>query len=255
MQVPPQIVLKDLRMTPRIEQLLTRGIAKLEQTCDYITSARIALEQVQGRHVVGNPYRMRIDIRIADRPEIVVKRFSKGLKKIPGGLALPQTTLARASEPDAESSEPAESGVHRRGIREEPLMALIGRTFDSAQRELERVVDKQRGAVKMPAPQQETAVVEKIFRDQDYGFLRTANGEEVYFSRNSVLHQHWDRLTVGTVVRYVLEEGEKGLQASTVEPLAKPGASEFHDQLHELPEIPVVRRKTPGHKRQKVNAV
>jgi cold shock CspA family protein len=102
---------------------------------------------------------------------------------------------------------------------------------------LERVVDKQRGAVKVHPQQQTQAVVEKIFREQQYGFLRTLDGQQVYFHRNSVLHKHWERLRVGTGVRYIPEVGEKGLQASTVEPIDKPGAIEIHDQLHDLPTV------------------
>ena len=35
--------------------------------------------------------------------------------------------------------------------------------------------------------------------------------DEVYFHRNSVLHDDFDRLTIGMGVRYVAEDGEKGL--------------------------------------------
>jgi cold shock CspA family protein len=39
----------------------------------------------------------------------------------------------------------------------------------------------------------------------------------VYFHRNSVLHGDFERLSVGTEVRFSPEEGEKGLQASSVQ--------------------------------------
>lgn len=245
MQVPPEISVKGVEMTPYIDKLITRGLARLEQVCDYIISTRIALEQAQGRLQTGNPYRMRIDIRIPDRAAIVVKRTSKGLTKVPDGEAQLQTRATVAGEPEPETSILTGRTPRRRGIREEPVVALIRRTFDSAQRELERVVDKQRGAVKTPS-QPGSAVVEKIFRDQDYGFLRTEDGEQVYFNKNSLLHSHWENLRVGTIVRYSPETGEKGLQASTVEPIDKPGATESHDQLHELPTVssrPVSRRR------------
>ncbi len=171
-------------MTPYTDKLITRGLAKLEQVCDYIISTRIAVEQVQGRHQTGNPYRMRIDIRIPERSDIVVERLSKASKKIPEGY-----------QPTGRSPVPT------RGIREEPLRALIRRTFDSARRELEKVVDRQRGEVKVHPQQQTQAVVEKIFREQQYGFLRTLDGQQVYFHKSSVLHKQWESLTVGTAVR------------------------------------------------------
>jgi cold shock CspA family protein len=58
--------------------------------------------------------------------------------------------------------------------------------------------------------------VSKLFPEQGYGFIETRAGAEVYFHRNSVLNHAFDRLTTGTEVRFVEEEGEKGPQASTV---------------------------------------
>jgi cold shock CspA family protein len=113
------------------------------------------------------------------------------------------------------------------------LPAFIISTFDSARRELEKVIDKQRGAVKVHPQQRAQAMVEKIFRDQEYGFLRALDGQSVYFNRNSVLHNHWEKLKVGTAVRYTQEIGDKGLQASTVEPVEIRGAAEMHGSLHD----------------------
>lgn len=247
MQVPPEITVKGLEMTPYIDKLITRGLAGLERVCDHIISTRVALEQAPGRRQKGNPYQMRIDIKIPGRPEIVVKRSSKALKKIPDGLAQLQTEMALKGEPEPRRSQLVRrSPIRRKGMREEPLVALIRRTFDSARRELERAVEKQRGEVKTPAQQQVSAVVERIFREQGYGFLRTLDGQQVYFHSNSVLHDHWGSLKVGTAVRYVPQLGEKGLQASTVEPVETPGAAEAHDELHELPVVspqPRLRKK------------
>ncbi len=225
MQLPPEIVYKGVKVTPYVEKLIDRGISGLEQVCDYIISTRILLEQAQGRHQTGNAYEMRIDIRISGRPEIVVKRSSKAAKKVPDGQGEVDAEVAQKGELDVEEMPPARRGVIRRGIREEPIVSLVRRTFDSAQRELKKVVDKQRGEVKTPAHQQASGVVERIFREQGYGFLRTGDGEQVYFHSNSVLHGHWDALTAGTAVRYVPEVGEKGLQASTVDVIQGGGCS------------------------------
>ncbi len=73
-------------------------------------------------------------------------------------------------------------------------------------------------------------LVEKLSPD-GYGFIRSFDNLEVYFHRNSVLHGDFERLTVGTEVRFEPEEGDKGLQASSVQIVAKPGA------LSETPEI------------------
>lgn len=246
MQVPPEIVLKGIEVTPYINSLINKGIEKLEQVCDYIISTHIAVEPVQRRHLTGNAYRMRIDIRIPNRADIVVKRSSKSLKNIEDRLEKIQIQQTATEDPDIERSLPVgRSPARGQGMRDEPLQALIRRTFESARRELEKVVDKQRGQVKTPAQQQMQAVIEKIFREQEYGFMRSLEGQQIYFHRNSVLHNHWEHLTVGTIVRYTPQLGEKGLQASTVEVVNKPGAAEMHEQLHELPDVapPLLGRK------------
>ena len=222
MQVPPQVVLRGVEGAPYIEGLITRGIAKLEQVCDYIVSLRIAVEPVQRRRRTGNSYRMRIFVSLPDRRDIKVERSSSPSKRAGEGLAPLQAEAVLEDE-----SEPQQfvtgSPARGREVREEVLAVLIRRTFDSARRELEKVVEKRRGEVKTHAQVQ--AVVEMLFRDADYGFLRTLEGQQVYFHRNSVQHNQWERLTVGTGVRYTPEMGEKGLQASTVEPVDKPGAA------------------------------
>jgi len=236
MEVPPEIVLKNVKMTSEIDKLLNRGIAKLEQTCNYITNTHITLEREQGRHQTGNPYRMLIDIRIPNRAAIVVSRSSKAAKSKLEGLT---GTPARLGI-DVELEKGADKQVDlpkKLKVREEPLQALIRRAFDSARRQLEKEVEKQRGEEKTSAQLQTQAVVEKIFRDEGYGFLRSLDGQQIYFHQNSVLHDHWNSLNAGAIVRYVPELGEKGLQASTVEMVNKPGVAEMHNELHDLPTI------------------
>ena len=97
----------------------------------------------------------------------------------------------------------------------EDLYVAIRDAFDAAQRQLENYVRRQRGQVKTHevAPY---ARVSKLFPQEGYGFLETPDGREIYFHRNSVLAPSFDRLEVGTEVRFTEEQGVKGLQASTV---------------------------------------
>lgn len=56
--------------------------------------------------------------------------------------------------------------------------------------------------------------VDKLF--PDHGFIRSADGRDIYFHRNSVLNDEFERLEVGSEVRFAEEMGDKGPQASTV---------------------------------------
>jgi cold shock CspA family protein len=244
MQLAPDIVVKGMGMSPRVDQLMTRGIDKLERVCGYIISTRIALEREQARHQTGNPYRMRIDIRIPGRSDIVVERHSTARKKLGDADSKAQVEAALAGETEEIPVRPGgRSAESKRPVKEERVYALIRRTFDSAARELEKVVEKQRAEVKTPATNRLSGVVNRVLREKGYGFIRNLEGEEVYFHKNSVLHGHWDELKAGSGVNYSAEFGEKGLQASAVELISRPGLAEIHGQLHDLPEVAVVRRK------------
>ncbi len=244
MQVPPVIVVRGIRKTQGIEDLIDEGIAELEQACDYIISARIAVERAQKRHQTGNLYRTRIDVRLPGRVQVVVKRWSRGLRKNAANLVDLEEQLAVTGEVQPKKLLVAPRRlVRRKAERQEPVTAMIRRAFSDARLELEEAVEKQRGDIKRPAQLDQTAVVERILRDQGYGFLRTLDGQEVYFHRNSVLHHHWPKLKVGAAVRYAVETGQKGLQATTVEPVQVRGAAEQHEVLHELPAVTAPRRK------------
>jgi len=94
--------------------------------------------------------------------------------------------------------------------------------FDSARRQLEDYVRRQRGAVKAHDPATHGRV-SVLFPEEGYGFIVTPDGKEIYFHRNSVLQDAFSRLEVGTEVAVVEEIGEKGSQASTVKFVGRHG--------------------------------
>lgn len=182
MKVPLEIAFKGIPHTDEIETLIREEADKLERACRYLISCRVAVEKRQQHQEVGNPYRVRIDITVPPGHELVVKR------------------------------EPSKGDMH------DPLEIVIKHAFASAVRQLRKLVEQQRGDVKTHPDQQVKAIVHKLFPQEGYGFLRTVDTqEEVYFHRNSVLHDDFDRLTIGLGVRYTAEVGEKGLQATSVQ--------------------------------------
>ncbi len=95
------------------------------------------------------------------------------------------------------------------------LAIAIREAFEAAYRQLEDYARKHRGEVKHheEAPQ---AYISSIFLDKGYGFLKTPEGVEIYFHKNSILNHNFEDLKIGTKVRFVKEQGEKGPQASSV---------------------------------------
>ena len=109
----------------------------------------------------------------------------------------------------AENHEPSKHAAH------EDVYVAIRDAFNAAGRKLQDYARRRRGKTKTHEATP-LARVAKIFPIDDYGFLQTPDGREIYFHKNSVLQPGFDRLEVGTEVYYAEELGEKGPQATTV---------------------------------------
>ena len=99
------------------------------------------------------------------------------------------------------------------------LLTAIQRAFDAAERQLRRHAQRQRGDVKQHEEPQSVARVRELYPLGQYGFLETLDGDRVYFDARSVVESGFGKLSIGSSVRYVMAEGDKGPQASTVIPI------------------------------------
>jgi cold shock CspA family protein len=95
-----------------------------------------------------------------------------------------------------------------------------GIAFDAAVRQIEDLAREMRDQVKEHVGPDRGRVT-KFLAGEDYGFIESADGREIYFHRNAVIDGAFDRLEVGSEVAFVKEVGEKGAQASTVRLIGK----------------------------------
>ena len=86
--------------------------------------------------------------------------------------------------------------------------------------ELEDFARRQRGATKLHEPVPAGRVV-KLVPEEDYGFIETSDGREIYFHRHSVVNGAFRHVAIGSQVTFVEEAGDNGAQASTVRLLDK----------------------------------
>jgi len=56
----------------------------------------------------------------------------------------------------------------------------------------------------------------RLIRLRGFGFIRTENGEEVFFHRSALEGKNFDALDEGTSVEVNLTRGPKGLRAANV---------------------------------------
>jgi ribosomal subunit interface protein len=187
MRVPLELSFRNVPKTERIEQMVREQAARLERFHDQIISCRVAIDKPQEHQSSGSPFRVRISLRIPPGHELAVDR------------------------------EPGRDHLH------DDLPTVINRAFESLERQVKRLKDKQEGEVKRHPDQEAGGIVNKIFAEEGYGFVRSVDGRDIYFHRNAVLEGDFDRLEIGTGVHFVEEAGEEGPQASTVRIVDKPG--------------------------------
>ena len=191
MDTPVDLTFRNTTPRPDIEELVRREAAKLERYGRRLVSCRVAIEEPQRHQRGGNRYRVRLEIGAGLARPIVVRR------------------------------EPGETEMHRE------LRTIVLDAFRAARRQLQAVRQRVRGDER--APVEPRGLVERLVPASDpdaaYGFLRALDGRAIYFHRHSVLHDAFERLTVGTEVRFEEEEGEEGPQASTVAIVGKPGVN------------------------------
>ncbi len=202
MRVPPEITYRGIEKTDAIERLILEKAAKLDEIHDSVISCRIALEKTQEFQRTGSPYRVRIVTRVPPGHELVVRR------------------------------ENSEGEMHDR------LQTTINDAFNALRKQLIKLKEKQQGDVKTHPMQELVGYVVRLFPEEGFGFIRTSEGQELYFHRNSVLRDDFERLKIGSGVRYFPSAGEKGPQASTVQIVDKPGvrAARTPDTNVEQPE-------------------
>ena len=76
MEVPLEVILKNVENKAEIESVIYEKLAKLEQSCDHLTSCRILVEQNPTHQHARHSYHVRVDVRMPPHHEIVVKRDS-----------------------------------------------------------------------------------------------------------------------------------------------------------------------------------
>jgi cold shock CspA family protein/ribosome-associated translation inhibitor RaiA len=184
MTVPVQLAFKGTTPSPALEARIREKAAKLSRFAERILGCRVTVDVPHRSHHKGHLYRIRIE------------------------LAVPRGTVVVTRESPQDHAH------------EDPYVAVRD-AFDAAVRQLEDHQRKLDGRVKHHESPLLHGRIARFVADADYGFIETADGQEVYFHRNSVVDAAFDRLKVGDEVRLAVAEGDKGLQASTVHRVGK----------------------------------
>jgi len=179
MQLPIEITFRDMERSDAVEAAVREKADKLERFYDKIMSCHVMIEAPHGHHHQGRLFQVRIDLTVPDA-ELVVNREH-----------------------------------HHRDHSHEDVYVAIRDAFNAMQRQLQDYARQRRGNTK----RHETPAHGRVLGlnpEADYGKIETPDERVIYFHRNSVLDDGFDKLAIGAEVRFVEEMGERGPQASSV---------------------------------------
>ena len=101
----------------------------------------------------------------------------------------------------------------------EVVQPLLVEAFDVLDRRLEERSHIIQQKVKAHEEFARRGRIIRLFPEGDYGFIETDDGLEVYFHANALKKGSFAALNPGTAVKFGQEEGDKGPQATWVQPV------------------------------------
>ncbi len=183
MQIPIQITFRHMKPSEQVEANIKQKAEKFDQIFDHIMSCRVIVESQHKHHHQGNLFHISIDVTVPGK-ELVVSR------------------------------EPHKNHAH------EDVYVTIRDAFDAMYRLLKDHARKQRREVKTHEVVPHGRI-SQLHVEDGYGRIETPDGRDIYFHRNSVFNESFDKLELGSEVRFDEEMGDDGPQASTVHLIGK----------------------------------
>jgi len=163
-----------------VERLIRENVSGLVSLIGPPVACRVNIERTRRFRNGGNPFRVRIRVMMPGNGELNVERFPSGIRM------------------------------------NEPLSTALLNAFAIIRR---RIADPEGTGEPcfFRRPNMEYgAVVVRLSREDGWGYLKTINGREIFFSRESVHDDGFDRMAPGTGVWFIEKEGIEGPWASHV---------------------------------------
>src|SRR5260221_7587751 len=171
MQTAPEVIFNGVDRSAWVENYVVERLEHLEKFARDITSCHVTLSREQRSHHKGNRYSVMVQVRVPRQHDLAVRKQ----KQI-------------------------------RDMRTQ-LPAIINEAFGAIETQLKRTVARRRHEEKAHDGQPH-GMVEKIFPEEGYGFIRTLGiDRQGYFPRNSGRPDPFERLTLGPEARVAAEEG------------------------------------------------
>jgi ribosomal subunit interface protein len=179
MQIPLEIVFRNMDPSQALEARIRGLAARLEKFSPHIIHFHVTVETAHRHQQQGRLFDVALRITVPG-DEIAIR-----------------------------DTDPADHA-------HEDVYVALRDAFRAARRRLQDYERRRRQQVKFHADTTEGRVSE-IDRERQFGRIESNDGRLIYFHRNSVLGLPFDKLAIGSTVRFVEEAGDLGPQASTVQ--------------------------------------
>ena len=103
--------------------------------------------------------------------------------------------------------------VNRQG---EYVLPLLVEAFNALDRQIREYSVQKQQQVKVHEEFIHKGRIARLFPEEEYGFIATPDGTEVYFHAHALRSGVFEKLTAGVAVEFGQEEGDKGPQANWV---------------------------------------
>src|ERR671929_1975149 len=139
MQVAPEVIFKDVARSPWVESYVAERLEHLEKFSPEITRCHVTVAREQGSHRKGNRYSVMVEVRMPRQPDLAVRKQKQ---------------------------------IHDMQTQ---LPAVINEAFGAIEKQLKKTKALRRHEEKTH-DSEPRGLVEKIFPEQGYGFIRTLDG-------------------------------------------------------------------------------
>lgn len=177
MKLPLQVVFHDMAPSPALESAAREKASRLERFHAGIMSCRVDVALMHKHRQQGRPFGVRLHVRVPGR-EFTVDR-----------------------------------------VQDEDVYVALRDAFDDMKRQLEDVARRVRGQEKLH-PEPLHGEVVRLFEDAPgqpgFGFIRSTDGSEWWFSRDNVVEPPFEHLNVGQRVQFIPDPTVPGTQAKRV---------------------------------------
>lgn len=187
MQIPVEITFREIERSEAVEARVRDWVEKLERVYDRITRCEVTIDTPHRHHRKGRQFSVRVR------------------------LTVPQGEIVA-------SHDPGPNETH------EDVYVALRDAFNAAKRQLEdHVRTRLRPHEMKDRVEPDHGKITFIDAERAWGWIEPEDGRRIYFHQNSVIGGGMDGLQVGDEVRFTEEQGDKGPQASTVDPIGNNG--------------------------------